>query len=163
MPSHARGFTLVELVAAMILIGVLAAVVLPRMDSSRMFREIAFGDQVAAALRYAQKTAVSHRRLVCATVASDQLSLSLGIASSNPASACDKLLAGPDGNQVNPQPAAISPADNITLVAAPAGPLYFQPSGAVTSDGAGSTPANFTLTVTNQTPITVAGETGDVE
>lgn len=159
MLSRARGFTLIELVAAMILIGVLAAVVLPRMDSSQMFREIAFSDQTAAALRYAQKTAVSHRRLVCVTVAGDQLSLSLGIAASHPALACTNPLAGSDGQQ----PAASSPSDNITLVAAPAGPLYFQPSGAVTSDGAGTTPANFTLTVTNQTPIQVYGETGDVE
>lgn len=157
LSRQARGFTLIELVAAMILIGVLAAVVLPRMDSSQMFREIAFSDQTAAALRYAQKTAVSHRRLVCVTVAGDQISL--GIASSHPASACGNPLAGPDGQQ----PAASSPSDNITLVAVPAGPLYFQPSGAVSSDGAGATAADFTLMVTNQTPIRVYGATGDVE
>lgn len=157
MANPARGFTLVELVTVLIILGILAVVALPRMDSGQLFREVGFRDQVAAVLRHAQKTAVSHRRLVCATVAGNQLAL--GIATAHPASACNSALAGPDGRQ----PAASSPSASIALTALPAGPLYFQPSGTVTSDGAGTTPADYSLTVTNQTPISVLGATGHVD
>lgn len=157
MSLPARGFTMVELVMVLVVLGLLAVVVLPRMDSGQAFREMGFRDQVAAALRHAQKTAVSHRRLVCATVAADQLSLA--IASAHPASACGSALAGPDGRL----PSASSPSVGIALASAPAGPLYFQPSGTVTNDGAGTTPTDFTLTVTNQAAIAVLGTTGHVE
>jgi MSHA pilin protein MshC len=95
--------------------------------------------------------------MVCATAAADHLSLT--VATAFGAGACATVLAGPDGAN----PAAVAPAANVTLTALPAGPLYFQPSGAVTSDAAGATPANFTLTVTGQKAITVNGATGYVD
>jgi MSHA pilin protein MshC len=155
----AQGFTLVELVTVMILIGILAVVALPRLDSARDFRATSFRDRVAASLRFAQKSAVAKRRMVCATVAADGLSLSLAAAAAFGAGACANALPGADGAN----PAAVSPAANVTLHAVPAGTLYFQASGAVTTDVAGTNPATIVLTVTGQAPITVTGATGDVE
>lgn len=154
-----RGFTLIELVTVMILIGILAVVALPRLNSAQDFRAAAFRDQVAASLRYAQKSAVAKRRMVCATVAADGSSLTLAVAASFGADACTNVLAGAAGAN----PAAVSPSASVSVSAAPAGPLYFQPSGAVTSDAAGTTAATFVLTVAGQAPITVTGATGDVE
>ena len=159
--SEECGFTLIELVVIVIIVGILAVVTLPRMDNGSTFREAGLRDQTASALRYAQKTAVSHRRLVCATVAGNQLSLA--IAADFGDAACAISLAGADGKQ----PAAESQYAGITLISS-ASPLYFQPSGAVTSDAAGSTPTNFNLTVsnltvTNQPVIIVHGATGHVE
>lgn len=152
-----RGFTLVELVTVLIIIGVLAFVALPHLDGSDEFRAAAFRDQVAAGLRHAQKSAVAHRRLVCASVAGNQLSLSVATAFGD--AACASPLAGADGRV----PAASSPAVAITLTATPAGPLYFQPSGAVSSDGAGTTPTDFSLTVSGLPALTAHGTTGHVE
>ena len=45
----------------------------------------------------------------------------------------------------------------------PSGSLYFQPSGRVSTDGAGSSAATRTITITGQTPIVLVGETGHVE
>lgn len=157
MANPERGFTMVEMVTVLIILGILAVAVLPRLDSGDLFRQAGFRDQVVAALRHAQKTAVSHRRLVCATVAPD--GLTLGIATSFGDAACASALAGPDGKPH----AASSPSAGITLTSAPGGPLYFQPSGTVTSDGAGTTPTDFALTVTGQTAIAVLGVTGHVE
>lgn len=53
-----RGFTLLELVIVVVILGVLAVVVLPRI-SEGSFRSVAFAEQVATALRYAQRLAVA--------------------------------------------------------------------------------------------------------
>lgn len=155
--TRQSGFTLLELISIMVVLAVLAAVALPRLDSSATFRELQFHDDVVTVLRYAQKTAVSHRRLVCATIAPGSVTLS--IAAANPAAACAQGLAGPDGKA----PAAQRPSSAVSLASLPAGPLYFQPSGDVTTDGAGTAAANFTLTLTGQPDVTVVGSTGNVQ
>lgn len=151
------GFTMLELVTIMVVVGVLAVVALPRLDSSQTFRELAFHDDVVTALRYAQKSAVSHRRVVCATIGPGTVVLTM--AAANPAANCGLALAGADGRS----PAAQSPYANVTLASVPAGPLFFQPSGDVTSDLAGFAPVNFSLTVTGQDAISVVGTTGYVQ
>lgn len=59
------GFTLVELVVTMVIIGIMAIAVVPRMDLLRGFDEIGFRDQVKATLEYARKSAVAGRRWTC--------------------------------------------------------------------------------------------------
>ncbi|MBI4997218.1 MAG: type II secretion system protein [Rhodocyclales bacterium] len=152
-----RGFTLVELVTIMILIGILAFVALPNLTQTQGFGATSFRDRVAASLRYAQKSAVAKRRMVCATIPIDGLSLTLAVDAAFGAGACASAMAGADGAT----PAAVSPSATVTLT--PAGTLHFQPSGRVTVDPAGANVANFVLNVTGQAPITVNGATGYVD
>jgi MSHA pilin protein MshC len=152
-----RGFTLVELVTVMIMLGILAVFAMPNLDVARGFDATSFHDRVAASLRFAQKSAVAKRRMVCATVVPASLTLSAD--ASFGAGTCANALAGPDGKN----PAATAPSATVTLTAVPAGPLYFQPSGAVTSDTAGKWSTDYTLTVTGETAITVNGATGYVD
>jgi MSHA pilin protein MshC len=59
-PSHAyRGFTLIELIAAITIIAILAAVALPRMTAATPFAERGYADTVAAHLRQARTVAVA--------------------------------------------------------------------------------------------------------
>lgn len=152
-----RGFTLVELVTVLILIGILAVVALPNLDFARDVGATAFRERVVVALRHAQKSAVARRRMVCATVTPGALTLTSAAAFG--AGGCANAMPGPDGAN----PAASSPSATVVLAAIPAGPLFFQPSGTVTTDAAGMNVVNFALAVTGQAPITVTGATGHVD
>jgi MSHA pilin protein MshC len=151
-----RGFTMVELVAVLLMAGVLAAVALPKMTDVFSVRNETAHDEVVAALRYAAQTAQSHRRLVCADVSSS--GLALRIATNRSASSCDTALLGPDGSSTfttNP--------GNATFTLSPAGTIYFQPNGRATSDGAGATASSRSLAISNATGITILGETALVQ
>lgn len=54
----AKGFTLVELVTVIVLLGILSVYVAPRIFDLGIFKERGFFDETQSALRYAQKLAV---------------------------------------------------------------------------------------------------------
>lgn len=149
-----EGFTLVELVLVVILLGILSFAALPRLSNTSVFQASAFQSEVVAALRYAHKSAISHRRLVCATVTAS--SVTLTIASANGAANCNAALPGPDGNN------AFASVTTDLINPVPAGTIFFQPSGVVTSDGAGTQVANYTINVSGVESINVVGATGYV-
>lgn len=157
MMRRTGGFTIVELVMVILMLGILAVFVMPRMDTSA-YRALEFHDKTVAALRYAQKTATSHRRLVCVAFADSTVTLT--IAQVNPATTCGTSLMLPGGNYV----VTSSDTTNAIFIPVPAS-LYFQPDGRGTSGGSGLTiyPASPTINVNGATAITVVGATGYVQ
>jgi len=151
-----RGFTIMELIVVMTLIGLLAVTAMPRLNGLLGMRSDIWRDELLAALREARASAIGHRRLVCVDVSTS--SVSLRIASANPASSCNAALQGPDGDSVY----ARSADAGVGTTVAPAGTLYFQPSGQISSDGAGLSPSNRSIAVADLAPIVVVGLTGYV-
>ena len=102
-----RGFTLVELVVTMIIVGILAVFVAPRFADRRVFDTRGAFDEVGAALRYARQQAIAQRRVVCVTLTSNGLSIFRALLPdqsactatflANPATGRDYQLPMPDG------------------------------------------------------------------
>ncbi|MBB5204603.1 prepilin-type N-terminal cleavage/methylation domain-containing protein [Inhella inkyongensis] len=151
-----RGFTLIELVAVLLLVGVLAVAVLPRLSGLGELRIDAWREQAAAGLRLAAATAVGHRRLVCASLSSSG-ELALEVAQAPDATACGNPLTGPDGL------AQVAQAVGNTVTATPAATLYFQPNGRVSQDAAGAQVSNFVISASGMSDLLVYGQSGHVE
>lgn len=69
------GFTLVEMIVTIVILGILAIVVLPRFVDRRDFDTLKFYDQSLAAVRYAQKVAIAQRGTVSVVIAPNALSV----------------------------------------------------------------------------------------
>lgn len=134
----------------MIIVGVIAAVAVPRFFDSNIFQSRGFADQVQAALRYAQKAAIAQRRNVCVAMAPGDITLTIA-STSGTASACDTGLVSPTGET----PYKISsPSASITLSYSSANFGF---------DALGRTAAQQTITIGGATnPIVVEAETGYV-
>lgn len=147
--TRATGFTTVELVVTLVIIGILAAIALPRFQDNSAFIQRGFSDEVRAALRFAQKIAIAHRREVCVNFTAAQVTLTF-----NPST-----VAG----------AACTTAVNLPGEAAPY--VLNAPTGIIIGansnfrfNGLGQpTPAPVTVSLTGRAlPITVTAQTGYV-
>ena len=151
----AAGFTMVELITVMVLIGVLAVVAMPRLDGAMSLRATAWRDQIKAAVLQARSLSTSHRRLVCLTLATGELRITM--ASANPATACNTPVPGPDGDArwaVDPQRLAIGTTQST---------LYFQPDGRITQGATGTAWGRYTVTLAGEPDLTIDGSTGHVQ
>jgi MSHA pilin protein MshC len=63
-PASEHGFTLRELLVMLVIIGILARVLVPKLSLIGTLDAAGYADQTEALLRYAQKTAIAQRRWV---------------------------------------------------------------------------------------------------
>lgn len=148
-----RGFSLIELIATLIVIGILAVAVLPRWKGNSGFDERAFRDRVVAGLRYAQKSAIATRRTACAAFSSAPAHVSFRLSASSGAADCTSgaALLGPDAN-----PLVVTAPNGVTFSAIPADIVF---------DGGGRTASATVIGVAGldaSQAITVEADTGYV-
>lgn len=160
MQTRTTGFTLVELISVMIIVGILALFALPRFFDRQTYDARRFYEETVSALRYAQKAAIAQRRLVCISFPGNN-SVLLNIASAapetNPAS-CNSPLSGPQGTT----PYTVTAQGGVTFTGSPIA-FNFDAQGRPT-DATGNTIASTTTIqiVGAADAITVEGVTGYV-
>lgn len=147
---------MVELITVMIVVGILAAVAIPRISNTSEFSANAYRNEVASALRHAQKSAVSHRRVVCADIKEKKISLQIAVTIGS--TACNRDYAAPDGSK------EYTSREDIKA----SGPfldkrLLFMPNGDIRSDSAGTPFASGIIGITGQPDIRIDGSTGYVQ
>ncbi len=67
----ASGFTLIELVVTMVMIGIMAVAVMPRLTNLSGFDAVGYADQLKSVLRYAQRSALAQRRAIIVDFSGD--------------------------------------------------------------------------------------------
>jgi MSHA pilin protein MshC len=155
-----RGFTLIELIMVMVMIGILAVAVVPRLDI-RAFKDVGFRDKARGALEFARKAAVAQRRNVQVSLASNNLTFLIdnvgpeavgaGTYPRNLALPATDPACGGTTNQV----CAPTGSNGVTITSTPSGALTFSPLGrpnaAITYTVTGA--STFTLTVELETGL----------
>ena len=137
------GFTLIELIMVIVLIGVLAVFAAPRIFKSDDFNARGFHDETLAFLRYAQKTAIAQRRTVCVSLNAAGVALTMD--TNTPADgACDAVPTLPN-----------VPRGGSGLAGSVVS-FQFTPLGSTNKA------ANVTVTIAGSTNITVEAATGYV-
>jgi MSHA pilin protein MshC len=152
--STQRGFTLVELVTTLVIIGIMSAYAMPRFfdNQSIVFSERGYADEVASALRYAQRIATASRCPVRITInaanyTAVQQSGAIQAATGCPAGAWATQVRRMDGsNLTGAAPAGVVLAPAATVI-------VFQADGAA---------VNAALSVNGRFAINVNALTGDV-
>ncbi len=148
---HSSGFTLVELVVLIVILGVLALTVMPRFFSRQTFESRGFFDQTKAAIRYAQKTAIAQRRTVHVNLRGNAI--------------CLTYVADANCVNVNASDIVLSPASGQRFYTeAPSG-VSFNAVGSFSFSPLGRPSAAVVVGVTGDgmvRNITVEGETGYV-
>ena len=90
-----RGFTLIELIMVVVMLGVLAVFAAPKILNTSDFSARGFHDETTSLLRFAQKTAIAQRRVVCVGLNSAGVVLTMDTGSP-PDAACDAAPALPN-------------------------------------------------------------------
>ena len=144
----AQGFTLIELIMVIVILGVLAVFAAPRMFDNSAFTGRGLHDETMALLRFGQKTAIAQRRGVCVTVNSTGITMTMFKDNPAPATCATATPA-----QVQALTPTFTPRGGTGLSSSTT-PFQFTPLGSTDPAVA------ITLTVANSTPITVAPGTG---
>ena len=150
--KQSMGFTLIELIMVMVILGILSAIAVPRFAGNSVFQSRGFADQVLATLRYAQKAAIAQHRLVCVSLSNaTTATVTLTIASLDSATNCTVVVPLTIPDQTN------------NILTAPTDITLTTTAAVFTFDALGKANTAVTLTIPEvDNAITVEAETGYV-
>lgn len=162
-----QGFTLIELIMVLVLLGIMAVFLLPNLSSSSAFKERGFRDGVFTTVSHARRVAMASRRFVCVNITAGTGSAAT-ISVTQDVGTTPETAASISCTQTVALPSTVSGCSSNQLCA-PSGVALGTSSSIVRFDPLGrsvsvpNTTAAATITITDQTSVTVAAETGLVQ
>jgi MSHA pilin protein MshC len=142
--SSSVGYTIVELVTVIVILAIVAAIAGPRFFGTRVFNERGYADEVASALRYAQKIAVGSgcnvRFAITAAGYSAMQQAAVGNRCDAASGTWSTAVLRPDGTTLSGAPPA-----NANVISSAT--MIFNGKGAVVSGAANLTIGAYTLVV----------------
>jgi prepilin-type N-terminal cleavage/methylation domain-containing protein len=161
---NTKGFTLIELVMVMVLIGILAAIIVPRMPSVTGTKSMAFADKLRADIRYAQDLAMTRgaRARVDFSVANQYSVLSSQTGTCSFTTTFDPSTGGPFLVTVNTgNYAGITLTRSINCLEYNSLGIPYDCSG-VSVNACSSTLSGMLITISTGGTVSVASQTGAV-
>lgn len=165
--GRAKGFTLVELIMVMVLLGIMSVFLLPNLSGSAAFRERGFRDGVFTTVSHARRVAMASRRYVCVNITAGTGSAAT-VSVTMDAATTPETAASISCTQAVALPSTV-PGCGSNQLCAPSGVALGSTSTTVRFDPMGrsvsapNTTVAATITITNQSSVTVAGDTGLVQ
>ena len=156
--TRSGGFSLIELVAILIVVGVIGVIALGRLPDTNTFATVAFAQEMRAALRFAQKFAVASGCEVQAVIdgAGDSYALQLRADATGPASNCLSASGGFAGNPLR------DPQTGAAFTGTAPGGVDVTGSMNVTFDAEGGVTAGGTVSVAGET-VSVTAPSGLIQ
>lgn len=155
---------MVELVVVIIVLGILAATALPKLNGNDVYEELAAHDKLLAQLRHIQKFAAGSRRLVCVDTASGAVTVAASYTADSCSQELNITLSDNSNKAENSNKVSFA---NVVATELPAA-LYFRSDGSISKEKDNDS-GNFEFTVksdkgtTNGKKITIFGTSGYIK
>ncbi len=133
--QHHKGFTLVELVTVIVILGVLAVVGASKFASNSTFVESQYHQEIISAFRYAQKIAIASQRDVAIALTANSYSLSYS-------GLCSGIVKHPAGQK------AFSETGMGGVITTTANTFVYDAEGNITPSAGGTVNIGSTFTIT---------------
>jgi MSHA pilin protein MshC len=155
------GFTIIELVMVLVIVGIMAIVAGPKFFSTVDYDRLVYYDEVLNSIRYARKLAIATNAHIQINLTSTSITLRRRTEGSNCTTGTTfSPITDPATRTIGYVKTAPDP---VTLIFSPNWPIYFNGLGQAMSVSDCTVVATGTVTIVNGNTVTVSGETGFVQ